>query len=255
MSNPIYFNGAGKAFIAPSDNSRVVRDLGNIASMVFAPDIGMTEHQESSSGENTTDFMMIDSRTGTVTLGLEGFNPKNLALWFLGKDSVKEAGVVTVEVQPPGLAVGDRVLLLNQRVSNLVLTDSTSSPVTLDLGTHYTATPDELEYGAYNIKSLTGLTQPLKAAYSYGESIPVTFLSQDLTPQYLRLEGMNRANSKAKLLVEWWRIQFTVIKNMEFITEKGIWKAELTGKPLSDPGKGSDPELGRYGRIQLLQDA
>lgn len=255
MSDPIYFNGDGTALIADSANARVARNLGNVAAMTYTPDVNTTEHQETSSGDRTVDFVMLDARGGTITLSLEGFSPKNLALWLLGEDSVKEAGTVTSEPQPSGLVVGDEVLLLNQRVSSLVLKDSTATPVTLVHGTHYEATENELEYGRYRIKSLTGLTQPLKADYAYAESIPVTFLSKDLSPHYLRLEGLNRANHKTKHLIEWWRVQFTTVKNMEFITEKGIWKADLSGRPLSDTTKAGDPELGLYGRVQLLQAA
>jgi len=130
----------------------------------------------------------------------------------------------------------------------VVLTDSTGTPVTLVKGTHYTVDED---FGAITFLSVATLTAPIKAAYTYGAVTDVGIFTAPLPERFLRLEGINTADSNKPVLVELYRVAFSPLKNLGLITDD-LNKFELEGSLLADSTKPYDATLGQYGRITLI---
>lgn len=80
------------------------------------------------------------------------------------------------------------------KVSSLVITDSTGSPVTATLGTHYEADADA---GVIKVLSLSGLTQPLKAAFTETAGTANNIFQTTPNNQGMRFKGINLANNGA----------------------------------------------------------
>lgn len=252
----VYFSGQGSVMIGKQQSSGfpgVLRRMGNVPGMSFTPKLDVFKHQESESGARSNDMNIILGREAEISIELEAWDRKNLALEFLGADAVVNAGTVTAEALPT-VVVGDLVPLKHGRISTLVITDSAAeTPATLVANTDYEI--DDAIYGHILIKNIATYTQPFKAAYAYDESINIPLLTENLSTNWVRFAGLNTAASNAKLLVDYYKVQFETSKVLELIQDKGVAKRSLIGTVLIDTAKKNDTTLGQFGRIQLLEDA
>jgi len=247
-----YASFQGRVFLGKRDAAGLpieVRSPGNVAELKLSLKTDVLEHYESQSGQRSLDHRMVKQKSATVMLTIEEFTKENLALALYGTHVVGTPGTVTAE--PVGGATptpGDRYFLAHPKVSNLVITDSAGTPATLTAGTHYTA---DLDFGAVQFLDTTGLTAPFKANYGYGIATEIGIFTQALPERYLRLEGINTAQSNAKVLVELYRVAFDPLKEIAFISDE-YNKFELEGALLADASKPIDAVLGQFGRIVQL---
>lgn len=152
---------------------------------------------------------------------------------------------------PSGLSVGDIMPLPNGRthVSSLVLTDSTGAPVTLTLGTHYEIV--SADGGLIKILSLTGLTQPLKAAGTEAAGIGVGIFEQRTSEKYARFVGINIADDDAIKVIDWYRMQFSPTGTWKVMgTGSDVQMWELPFRLLKDQTKTASSAFGYYGRYR-----
>lgn len=226
---------------------RGVGSLDPAAGLNFEPKVTTFPVYETESGQRSLVDNLIQGTEGALKFKLREWNSRNLALQLLGPASVIDAGTVTGETFPTGLEAGDQISLRHQKVSSVVLTDSAGSPATLVANTNYTL--DDADFGNLTIVSLSGLTQPIKAAYSYAERIQIAHMSGPLVEKAIRVEIVNTANSMGKVLVEFYRAQFEVAKVQQLILEKGVATGEMEVKILADLTKPVDGTMGRFGRI------
>lgn len=244
-----YASFQGRVYLAERDafgNPINTRMPGNVASLTISLDTDVIEHFESMSGQRAVDLLLVKQKKANVSLVIEEFTEENLALALYGSAIFSAGGTVTAEtVGGASPVVGERYFLAHQKISNLTLQDSASSPTTLTDGVHYTV---DLDFGAVVFLDLTGLTPPFKANYSYGAVDEVSIFTQPIPERYLRFEGVNTATGNTKTLVELYRVAFSPAKQIDFITDD-LAKFELEGSLLADPTKPYNATLGQFGRI------
>lgn len=247
-----YASFQGRVFLGKRDTLGLpseVRSPGNVAELKLSLKTDVVEHYESQTGQRSLDHRLIKQKSATVNLTIEEFTKENLALALYGNYLTGSAGSVTAE--PIGGStpiIGDRYFLAHPKVSSLVIIDSASSPATLTADTHYTA---ESDFGAIQFLDISQFIAPFKASYTYGITTEIGIFTQPLPERYLRLEGINTAQSNAKVLVELYRVAFDPLKEISFISDE-YNKFELEGSLLSDSTKPFDAILGQFGRIVQL---
>ena len=244
-----YASFQGRVYLGKRDingNPIEVRSPGNVAELKLSLKTDVLEHYESQSGQRSLDHRMIKSKSATINLSIEEFTKENLALALYGTHVATASGTVTDELIGGAVpVVGDRYFLAHPKVSTLILKDSTGTPATLTLGTHYTADTD---FGAIQFLDTTGLTAPYKASYAFGDVSEIGIFTQPLPERYLRLEGLNTAQGNAKVLVELYRVAFDPLKELALISTE-YNKFDLEGSLLADSTKPYDAVLGTFGRI------
>lgn len=247
-----YASFQGRVYLAERDadgNPVQPRLIGNVAKLQIALKTDVIEHHESMTGQRSMDLRLIKQKSASVTLTVEEFNRENLALALYGNVVTGTSGSVTGEtVGGAAPTVSERVFLAHPKVSALVLTDSAVTPAQLTAGIHYTADTD---FGAVQFLDLTGLTLPIRAAYTYGAVDAVGMFTQPLPERFLRFEGVNTAFSNEKWLVTLYRVAFDPLKNLDVIGDD-INQFELEGSLLADMARPADANLGQFGDLQRL---
>ena len=147
--------------------------------------------------------------------------------------------------------MGDTIKLdFPYNVSDLVITDSAVSPVTL-APEHYDAF---LEHGSIELLSLPSapgaLTQPLKAAYKHAGARQVAFFNAPPKQMQLRYEGINLAEGNAPVIAEFYKVSTAPLQELALITSG----TELAGmnyqaECLADASRPANGPLGRFGRF------
>lgn len=249
------FQGAGKLYWA-------VRD-GNGAPGAFiyggcadALNIGLAvdsfEHIERCSGNNGVDFRGEKKLSGTVSFTLTDFKADNEIIATRGKKKAALVAPVAVTNEEfPTVADGQSVQLggadPHDTITTLVITDSSSSPATLTLGTDYTL---DAEYGWVTFLDVSGLVQPFTADYSYQNKQYVAFFGGTASEYWLRFNYLNVANSKAKGIVDVYDVRLDPASQLELINPE-IQTKQISGSVLSDPDKSDTGDLGQFGRITV----
>lgn len=249
------FSGQGRVLLGDrtaSGGPGALRLVGEIDPKGLSVDFKVDEFEvkESSSGQRGTLAMLTQAKSATVKFAFQDWNADNLAMQVLGVKIATAGGSVTNEALPAGLVVGDIVRLAHPGVSSVVLRDSATTPATLTAGTHYAL--DSADFGALLIKSLGSYTQPLKADYTYAAVTEVPLLKDTLRDRYLSVELMNTADGNRKVLVEFYRVNFSAGKTLDLIQEKGIATGAMEATVLVDPTKPVDSALGQFGRVVML---
>ncbi|MDH4706584.1 hypothetical protein OK410_06860 [Pseudomonas aeruginosa] len=163
-----YYYGQGKLKLAIHTAAGLTpwRWLGDVSALSGAMEEERMSHRESYSGLKAKVREWGISPSLNMTATLHSVSVENVALFSQGTASTSAAGTVTGELLPAGLEAGDQVVLANPGVSDLVITDSAGTPVTLTED-HYLLEP---AFGALEILSLPtspAPTQPFIAAYEY----------------------------------------------------------------------------------------
>lgn len=249
----MYFSGQGKLFVAPivAGVPGQFRWVGNVPDFKPSFDTSKIEHKESSTGQRLLDKVITTENKATISAELEDWSKENLALAVRGRSNTVASGSVSgasSDVSPAAMVAGDIWALKHQKVSAVVITDSAGSPATLDVGDDYTV---DLNFGTITIVNLTGFTLPLKAAYSYAETSVVAFFTQPIPEVAVRFEGVNTADSNAKVLVEIYRVALDPTKELGLISDE-LGKFTLEGSALVDSTKTNDLVFGQFGRMVYL---
>lgn len=242
----MYFSGQGKVLVAAliAGVPGAFRWIGNVPD--FAPKFETTkkEHKEAWSGQRLTDKNLPTENKSSFSATLEDWSKENLAMVTRGTSVKTTAGAVAGEASPAALAVGEIWALKNAKITTLVITDSTGSPVTVDAA-DYTA---DLDYGTVVMKDLTGYTLPLKAAYTKTVVEMVTFFTEGVTEVAVRFEGINTADGNKKVLCELYKVALDPTQELGLITED-FGKFVMGGNVLADATKSADPLMGQFGRM------
>lgn len=202
--------------------------------------------KESYSGQRLTSAYLQKGTDVTINMTLNWADADNLVLGLYGTKIAVASGSAVDEVLPSALAVGDVVALEHGGISDLVIEDSTGSPVTATLGTHYRI--DSANGGTIVILSLTGLVQPLKASYDYTASADVTMFTSSPPERYLLLDGVNTIdNSPVRLRL--YRVRFNPLATLPLINES-FGQIELSGAVMFDSEAAADADLGGFGKIE-----
>lgn len=205
------------------------------------------DHTESFSGQRQLYGQMNKSTKAETTLTLFEWLPVNIALALYSKKISAQAGTVSGETFPEGLAVGDNVKLDHSLVSNVLLTDSASSPAPLTLDQHYRVA--SANAGLIEILNLAAFKQPFKAAYGYTAAESYAMFTQAPPERYLLLDGIN-TETQEPVIVHLYRQKFQPVGELNLHSED-YGSLELTGASLFDSTNAADDTLGGFGRIEM----
>lgn len=203
--------------------------------------------KETCSGSRLTLANLPGAKSMTVSLELVEFNGPMFAAALFSQLAENDAGTVTAE-QLATMEVGDTFFLKHPNASSIVLEDSTGSPVTLVEGTHYEIL--SAAHGTARLLSVTGLTQPIFADYSYAAYESMAAFSQPaVVERGLVFSGVNHDGRKARLIIP--RIDLTMNGDFSWINDE---EATLTfeGEVLYVPELASDPLYGSFARVDWL---
>jgi hypothetical protein len=155
-----------------------------------------------------TDLMVTSSIKPTLKLTIDSATKEALEYIVGGNatDKATPASFLAANTVFPTVAVGKTYPIPNNwtNLETLAITDSTGSPVTLTLGTHYTA---DLVKGTITILSLTSITQPLKAAGAESATDFNVFSLGEFGgfEAFIRLAGKNIADDNRKVITDVYR--------------------------------------------------
>lgn len=233
-------------------------EFGTVPSIQTAAKTGLYDLRNTTDGSRALEGRLIQTKDFEGSLTFESFAVRNVALRYYGRQAVIDAGSITGEtLSTRPLAADDLIYTAYQKVtstsgvSSLVLTDSATSPATLT-DTHYELVDPVL--GKIRLKSVSALTQPIKAAYSYAEQIVIPILTDAVIREFaVRIEIRNTAQPSERLLMHLYRVQFDPDGMDELIQEKGVLGYKLKFTALQDPSKPVDAELGQWGYTKILR--
>lgn len=95
-----YYSGQGVVMIGRRDTNgrpKGLRPLGNVTALGIAIATSVLEHKESQTGQRLTDMRLTTEIKATLTIDLENYNQRNLALALRGDETNIPAGTVTGE--------------------------------------------------------------------------------------------------------------------------------------------------------------
>ncbi|MDR1063051.1 MAG: hypothetical protein LBL48_03840 [Azoarcus sp.] len=248
-----YYFGQGRLFSRPygSTDPKAWRWWGDISELTVGGESEKLEHKESYSGKRLPVRTINISTTMTLTGTLHQVDTEAIGELLYGQAAEVPSGAVVGETLGT-VATGDQLKLDYPGVSNLVITDSTETPVTFP-AEHYFL--DE-RFGNIDILSLptTTPTWPLKAAYDYAAHRQVPFFNRAQPILQVRYEGVNLAEGEAPVIVEFFKVSSDPMQSWSLIQNGN----ELAGNaftlnPLVDTTKPETSALGRFGRfIQVV---
>ena len=250
-----YYYGNGRVFLRPvgSIGNGGWRWAGDVSTLTFGGTDETASHKESYSGQKSKVRSFSIGGDRTIKGTWHQVDPVTIAELLRGTIAEIAAGTVTGEVFPDTVAVGDVIKLDKPyNVSDLVITDSAGSPVTLD-PEHYDAF---LEHGSIELLSLPSgpaLTQPFKAAYKHAGARQVAFFNAPPKEMQLRYEGINLAEGNAPVIAEFYKTSTAPLQELALITSGN----ELAGMAyeaecLADSTRPANGPLGRFGRYVAI---
>lgn len=245
-----YFSGQGEIMLAKIDNTTgavgAYRKIGNVPEFSIEMDSDQVDHNESTSGQRTKDFVLLRAKSMTLAGNIEDWTEDNVAWATNGRIKQITGGAKTGELSPTVMTVGSIWALNGQNVTALAITDSTAIPVTVDADDYAL----DAAFGSVTMKSVAGYTLPLIASYTSGAATAVTFMTDDTQLYALRFNGINTVNGK-KVLVELYRTQKNPSGSIPFINEE-LGQISIGGEALADLTKTVDGDFGLFGRMVYL---
>lgn len=219
--------------------------VGNCPEFKISNSTEKITHSESMSGKNRQDVDLVKSVSSEVSLVLESLDKKNAGLLVWGTD-VTISGVTAEEYEFPTVEVGGIYSIPNGiNITDIEIVDShTPSANTLVEGTHYEIEP---KFGTVQIKSLSGVTQPIKATFDTEDVTAIPFFTENRKYRFIRFEGIN-LNDNSNVVVEIYKTAFDPSTDISLIGDD-LAKFELKGAALVDDTRDTDPNLGGFGRI------
>ena len=250
-----YYYGNGRVFSRPfgTKGNGGWGWWGDVSALSFGGTDETASHKESYSGQKSEVRSFSIGGERTLKMTAHQVDPNSLAQHLRGTVTDIAAGSVTGELFPATVAVGDVIKLDKPyNVSDLVITDSSGAPVTLD-PVHYDAF---LEHGSIELLSLPsapGLTQPFKAAYKQAGARQVAFFNSAPQIIQLRYEGINLAEGNAPVIAEFYKVSTTPLQEWALITNgNDLAGSSIDAKCLADSTRPASGPLGRFGRYVAI---
>ncbi len=241
----MYFSGQGSLFIAPfNTGSRIWTPLGNVPNLELSISVEKTEERKRYDASNDILRSIETSRDVDMSLTIEEFTKENLAAALRGTTATVPAGSDTQVLDTA--AVGDLLSLESVLVSNVVLTDNAA--LTLTEGLHYEV---DYQFGTVTLLDLTGVVQPIAAAFDTAEHDSNAILSIAQPRYSLRMHGINTAQSNAPVFVEIYKVEFEPAQELALIND-GFAQFEINGRALKDTNRPTSADFGQFGRMVFL---
>lgn len=247
------FSFQGKVYLGERDTAtgkpKALRWVDNASTLQLSLSEDTDKPRESHTGHKMVTSVIGKGQDGTFTLTLTAFSAQNLALALSGTVTDIVTGTVTAEAFPADLVVGDIIALDHRDVSDLVITDSTGTPVQLVEGTDYSI--ESAAGGLVKMLAVDTYTQPFKGAYSYAAATKIAAFTNPRPERYLLLDGINIADPAwPHVRVQAYRCSFDPVSNLDLIQD-GQGNLELKGTLLYDAVNAATSSNGGYFNVEL----
>ena len=240
-----YISLQGKFYLSEIANgvAAEMRYIGNVPEFELEITADQVEHQESTSGQRTTDLVLTKT-TGVNFKGqLEEVDDENLQYILSGMKS--EVASKTVADQVLGTIKAGQEIKLNGYALTQVTFKAGSTAVDDD---KYTL---DAVFGT--VKFNEAVAEPVTASYTTG-AVSHTTIASDFNKEYeLFFKGINTANGE-HIAVRLWRTKKSPETTFPLIHEE-LGQYEISGQSLSDVTKGLDATLGLYGHVVTIPAA
>ena len=240
-----YISLQGKFYLSEIKNgvAAEMRYIGNVPEFELEITADQVEHQESTSGQRTTDLVLTKT-TGVNFKGqLEEVDDENLQYILSGMKS--EVASKTVADQVLGTVKVGQEIKLNGYALTQVTFKAGSTAVDAD---KYTL---DAVFGAVTFKE--AVAEPVTASYTTG-TVSHPTIASDFNKEYeLFFKGINTANGE-HMAVRLWRTKKSPETTFPLIHEE-LGQYEISGQSLSDVSKGLDASLGLYGHVVTISAA
>ncbi|HXD35433.1 MAG TPA: hypothetical protein VN624_02190 [Rhodanobacter sp.] len=246
-----FFYGKGRVSLAELDASTGVpgawRYIGDVSALSPKLTTEQVKHVESNSGQNIEVVNFDISKSMAIDATLHSLDADNLAMMLRGAVTTTAGGTASAESLGTTVAVGDEIYLANPGVSDLVITDSTGTPLTLTEGTDYDI---DAAAGRVTIKNVGTYMQPFKAAYTYAARKTVSIFTTAQKYYALRYDGLDLANSNAPVRLDLYKVSAGVLQELAMIsTGNDVAGMQVTFAALGDQSKSPTSGLGQFGSI------
>lgn len=241
-----YFSFRGDVFAGPRDasgNPLGLTFMGNVPNLQVKMSVETDEHVESTSGMDLVDDLQVTKRSAEISLDAEELLKDVLGFALNATVTEVTAGTVSDEALCATPEIGKIFLLGKQNVSSVVLSDSVG---TVDAGKYTVNGP----HGSIEFSSVTGVTGPVTADYSYGAARKVVMFQQVLPEIWIRLNGINKTKM-SKVVVDLYRVRLNPAETLDFINSGARSKFTLSGAVLADQTKTAEGDFGQFGRMVL----
>lgn len=239
MAKKNYISLQGKFYLSEIVNgvAGAMRHIGNVPEFELEITTDQVEHQESTSGQRTTDFVLTKTTGVNFSGQLEEVDAENLK-YILSGMTTEVASVPVVDQTLGTVKVGQEI-----KLNGYALTD-----VTFNAG----ATPVAKE--KYTLDAVFGtvifneaIVEPVTASYTTG-AVSSTTIASDFNKEYeLFFKGINTATG-GHMAVNLWRTKKSPETTFPLIHEE-LGQYEISGQALSDTAKGTDAALGLFGCV------
>lgn len=240
-----YISLQGKFYLSEIANgvAGAMRYIGNVPEFELAISADQIEHQESHSGDRTTDFVLTKTTAVEFSGKLEEVDEENLKYILSGMQSNVATKTVTDE------SLGTVVVGQEIKLGGYALTQVS-----------FKAGSTVIDASKYTLDAVFGtvvfneaVAEPVTATYTTG-AVKHTTIASDFDKEYeLFFKGINTANGE-NMAVRLWRTKKSPETKFPLIHEE-LGQYDISGKALSDTTKGTDPTLGLYGHVVAIPAA
>jgi hypothetical protein len=224
--------------------------FGNAPNLKMMSEETFEEHMESTSGDNRMDNYYKTAEKNSVELEVDQMEAATLAFLYGGDVIDISSGSFTTgspDTLPTGLVAGDILKLRRGNVTSFAAKDSaTPTPTDLTEGTHFKIR--NAKNGTMEILSVTGLTQPIKCAYSYGAEKIITLMAEESPEIYIVGDLINLANQRKPCTVDIYRVKLQRPSEFTLLGDKVSFKTK--GMLLEDLERAAELESGPYMKIR-----
>jgi hypothetical protein len=223
MANDVNFSGQGEIMIAEVRNGVPVggfRKIGTADKFEISIDQTFDDIYETKTGSSFVEDHTVTKSTTKVTINMKKWSVENLVAALYGSSAGAQiGGTVTAEVQKG--YNGSFMNLAHQNVSSVVLKVG-ATPTTLVAGVDYVL---DAKFGT--VEFLAGSTLvtddgvDVSAAYTYAAYAgKVESFTGAIKEYWVRLNGVNRVDPTAPVVVDCYRVSLNMTKMMTFIDDK-----------------------------------
>ena len=237
-----YISLQGKFYLSEIANgvAGAMRHIGNVPEFELEITTDQVEHQESTSGQRTTDFVLTKTTGVNFSGQLEEVDEENLQYILSGMKSDVSSDTKTDQALGT-VKAGEEIKLDGYSLTAVA----------------FTAGSTAVDKSKYDLDAVFGtvifkeaIAEPVTATYTTG-AVSHTTIASDFNKEYeLFFKGINTATGD-NMAVRLWRTKKSPETTFPLIHED-LGQYEISGQALSDVSKGSDATLGLYGHVVTI---
>ncbi|OJT38470.1 hypothetical protein [Serratia plymuthica] len=237
-----YYYGQGKVFLAPRDNKRSLRWVGDVSSLEISFSYEQKITKTSRSGQLFQNKRFITGLTGSIRSSWHNFSTENLAT-LLGAQVSNEPFSYTEQVElPEGIVKGDLLALPHTTVFSVKVGG-------LESGKDYVI---DRQWGTLEFL-VTPAHQPLIVSYEHLANRSLSLFSEEKPEFHLRYQGVNMAEDLKPILFEIFRISIDPLAVLELISSgNDTASMEMTALIMPDLSRMDASVFSYFGRMQLV---